>query len=68
MKKRTIAFVLILLFITSFAFAYADNPPALTVAGSTITADYGNSISNRTVVTLSNTLPNDISRTKRSNE
>ena len=64
MKKRTIAFVLILLFITSFAFAYADNPPALTVAGSTITADYGNSISNRTVVTLSNTLPNDISITK----
>ena len=64
MKKRTIAFVLILLFITSFAFAHADNPPALTVAGSTITADYGNSISNRTVVTLSNTLPNDISITK----
>ena len=65
MKKRTIAFVLILLLlITSVAFAYADNPPALTVAGSTITADYGNSISNRTVVTLSNTLPNDISITK----
>lgn len=65
MKKRTIAFVLIpLLLITSFAFAYADNPPALTVAGSTITADYGNSISNRTVVTLSNTLQNDISITK----
>lgn len=65
MKKRTIAFVLILLLlITSFAFAYADNPPALTVAGSTITADYGNSISNRTVVTLSNTLPNEISITK----
>lgn len=65
MKKRTIAFVLILLMlITSFAFAYADNPPALTVAGSTITADYGNSISNRTVVTLSNTLQNDISITK----
>lgn len=65
MKKRTIAFVLILLLlITSFTFAYADNPPALTVAGSTITADYGNSISNRTVVTLSNTLPNDISITK----
>lgn len=61
MKKRTIAFALILLLLmTQSAFA-ADPPvPSCSAKGSTISAEYGNPISNRTVISFSNTTSEDV--------
>ena len=62
MKKRTIAFVLILLLLMTQS-AFAADPaavPSCSAKGSTISAEYGNPISNRTVISFSNTTSEDV--------
>lgn len=62
MKKRTIAFVLILLLLMPQS-AFAADPaavPSCSAKGSTISAEYGNPISNRTVISFSNTTSEDV--------
>ena len=61
MKKRTIAFVLILLLLMTQSVFAADPPaPSCSAKGSTISAEYGNPISNRTVISFSNTTSEDV--------
>lgn len=62
MKKRTIAFMLILLLLMTQS-AFAADPaavPSCSAKGSTISAEYGNPISNRTVISFSNTTSEDV--------
>ena len=62
MKKRTIAFALILLLLMTQS-AFAADPaavPSCSAKGSTISAEYGNPISNRTVISFSNTTSEDV--------
>ena len=62
MKKRTIAFVLILLLLMTQSVFAADPAavPSCSAKGSTISAEYGNPISNRTVISFSNTTSEDV--------